>query len=283
LNLLFRHAIETGKRARTETDISRHTASVSHAAVEMATEHLGSLHGRAVLVVGAGEMGEGITVALAGAGAERITVTNRTPERAVSLAERVGGSVLPFGDLAAAIAEVDVVLTCTGAGDVVIDAATVTAALTGRVDRPLLVVDIAVPRDVDGAVGGLPDVTLLDLDDLRDWAARGLEARAGETSQVRAIVSDEVERFVMESMARQAAPLVAQMRERADAVRRAEVERFAKKLATLEPAERDAVEALTKAIVAKLLHEPSVRLKDDAGTPRGERNASAVRDLFDLS
>ncbi len=283
LNLLFRHAIETGKRARTETDISRHTASVSHAAVEMATERLGTLQGSAVLVVGAGEMGEGITVALAGAGAERITVTNRTAERAATLAERVGGSVLPFAHLSRAIADVDVVLTCTGAGDVVIDAASVSAAMTDRSGRPLLVVDIAVPRDVDGAVGGLPDVTLLDLDDLRDWAARGLEARAGEASQVRAIVSDEVERYVMEAMARQAAPLVAQMRERADAVRRAELDRFARKLGALEPAERDAVEALTKAIVAKLLHEPSVRLKDDAGTPRGERNASAVRDLFDLS
>jgi glutamyl-tRNA reductase len=283
LNLLFRHAIETGKRARTETDISRHTASVSHAAVEMATERLGTLQGSAVLVVGAGEMGEGITVALAGAGAERITVTNRTAERAADLAERVGGAVLPFGHLSRAIADVDVMLTCTGAGDVVVDAATVAAAMTNRSGRPLLVVDIAVPRDVDGAVGGLPDVTLLDLDDLRDWAARGLEARAGEASQVRAIVSDEVERYLMEAMARQAAPLVAQMRERADAVRRAELDRFAKKLTALEPAERDTVEALTKAIVAKLLHEPSVRLKDDAGTPRGERNASAVRDLFDLS
>jgi glutamyl-tRNA reductase len=283
LNLLFRHAIETGKRARTDTDISRHTASVSHAAVEMTIDRLGSLAERDVLVVGTGEMGAGIAVALAKAGPRSITVTNRTYDRAVALADRIGGSVLSFDDMCDAIGHADVVLTCTGSGEVLIDAEMMRSALSGREARPMLVVDIAVPRDVDGAIAGLPDVTLLDLDDLRDWAARGLDQRAAEAEQVRLIVAEEVERYVVESLSRQAAPLVAQMHERADAVRRAELERFAKRLNSLEPDERAAVDALTKALVAKLLHEPSVRLKDDAGTPRGERNASAVRDLFDLS
>jgi glutamyl-tRNA reductase len=139
-----------------------------------------------------------------------------------------------------------------------------------------------VPRDVDHAVGSVDGVTLLDLDDLRDWAARGLEQRAAEAAKVREILGEEVERFVLEATARQAAPLVAQLHERADAVRRAELARFAARLAELDPAHREAVEALTKGLVAKLLHRPSVRLKDDAGTPRGERNAAAVRDLFDL-
>lgn len=283
LNLLFRHAVETGKRARTETDISRHTASVSHAAVEMAVDRLGSLADLDVLVIGAGDMGEGIAVALARTGPRSITVTNRTHDRAASLADRIGGSVLPFDQMAEALASADLVLTCTGSGEVLIEAPMLTDALAGRPDRPMLIVDIAVPRDVDGAVAGLENVTLLDLDDLRDWASKGLDQRAGEAEHVRSIVADEVERYVVECLARQAAPLVAQMHERADAVRRAEIERFSKRLASLEPAERDAVDALTKAIVAKLLHEPSVRLKDEAGTPRGERNASAVRDLFDLS
>ena len=121
LNLLFRHAIETGKRARTETSIGRGTASVSHAAVEMATERLGSLVGRRVLVVGAGEMGEGIAAALVHAGANDIVVTNRTVERADQLAERIGGRVVPFADLPSALAETDVLLTCTGAGGTLID------------------------------------------------------------------------------------------------------------------------------------------------------------------
>ncbi|MFZ9482458.1 MAG: glutamyl-tRNA reductase [Ilumatobacteraceae bacterium] len=281
LNLLFRHAIETGKRARTETSIGRHTASVSHAAVEMANERLGSLAGRRVLVVGAGEMGEGVAVALVGAGATDITVTNRTESRAMELAQRVGGRVVPFGELAAALASCDVLLTCTGAGSVLIDHDTVTTA-RGELESPLLIVDIAVPRDVAAEVERHPQVTLLNLDHLRDWAARGLAQRAAEADRVRSIVGEEVERFGLESTARQAAPLVAQLYEKAEAVRQSELDRFAGKLSSLDPAQRDTVEAVTKGIVAKLLHQLSVRLKDDAGTPQGERNAAAVRDLFDL-
>lgn len=281
LNLLFRHAIETGKRARTETSIGQHTASVSHAAVDMAIERLGSLHGSRVLVVGAGDMGEGVAVALSGAGATHITVTNRTEARAQQLADRVGGTVVPFAHLGAALREADVLLTCTGAGSIIVDHELVAAARDG-VESPLLVVDIAVPRDVAADVEQLPSVTLLNLDDLRDWAARGLALRAAEAQHVRAIVSEEVERFGMEATARQAAPLVAQLHSQAELVRQAELERFAKRLASLEPGQRDAVEALSKGIVAKLLHQLSVRLKDDAGTPQGERNAAAVRDLFDI-
>lgn len=281
LNLLFRHAIETGKRARTETSIGKHTASVSHAAVEMANERLGSLAGRRVLVVGAGEMGEGVAIALVGAGATDITVTNRTESRAIELAQRVGGRVVPFADLAQALASCDVLLTCTGAGSVLIDHDTVATARDG-VETPLLVVDIAVPRDVAAEVERHPHVTLLNLDHLRDWAARGLAQRAAEADRVRSIVGEEVERFGLEATARQAAPLVAQLHEKAEAVRQSELERFSNRLAALDPAQRDTVDAVTKGIVAKLLHQLSVRLKDDAGTPQGERNAAAVRDLFDL-
>ena len=281
LNLLFRHAIETGKRARTETSIGKHTASVSHSAVEMANERLGSLAGRRVLVVGAGEMGEGVAVALVGAGATDITVTSRTQARAAQLAQRVGGVVVPFSELGSALRHADVLLTCTGAGSIIIDHETVAAARKG-VDAHLLVVVIAVPRDVAADVERAANVTLLNLDDLRDWAARGLALRAAEADRVREIVGQEVERFTMEATARQAAPLVAQLYEKAEAVRGGELDRFSNRLASLDVAQRDAVDAVTKGIVAKLLHQLSVKLKDDAGTPQGERNAAAVRDLFDL-
>ncbi|MDP2291827.1 MAG: glutamyl-tRNA reductase [Actinomycetota bacterium] len=281
LNLLFRHAIETGKRARTETSIGKHTASVSHAAVDMATERLGTLAGRRVLVVGAGDMGEGVAVALLGAGATDITVTNRTELRATQLAQRVGGTIVPFTELGDALAHADVLLTCTGSGSIIIDTELLTAARS-HVTTPLLVVDIAVPRDVAAEVEHLPNVTLLNLDHLRDWAARGLALRAAEAQRVRTIVGEEVERFGMEATARQAAPLVAQLHEKAEAVRLAELDRFSNRLASFDQAQRDAVEAVSKGIVAKLLHQMSVRLKDDAGTPQGERNAAAVRDLFDL-
>ena len=281
LNLLSRHAIETGKRARTETSIGRGTASVSHAAVEMATERLGSLVGRRVLVVGAGEMGEGIAAALVHAGANDIVVSNRTAQRAEQLATRIGGRVVPFADLPTELSEADVLLTCTGAGGTLIDFELLQSA-RDRSSLPLLIVDIAVPRDVAPEVTRLANVTLLNLDDLRDWAGRALMLRAEEALRVNDIVSEEVERFGVEATARQAAPLVAQLRQRAEVIRQAEIERFAARLATLDETQRAAVQAMTKGIVAKLLHTPSVKLKDDAGTPQGERNAATVRDLFDL-
>jgi glutamyl-tRNA reductase len=281
LNLLFRHAIETGKRARTETAISRSTASVSHAAVEMAEEKLGTLQGRRVLVVGAGEMGEGVAIALKSAGASDITVTNRTEARAHQLADRVGGRVVSFGKLPSAISKVDVLVTSTGSGSVLIDHDTVAIA-RDEVDTPLLIVDIAVPRDVDSAVAKLPGVTLLDLDDLRDWAAKGIEKRSVEAESVRVIVGEEVERFIVDVTARQAAPLVAMLHQHGEEIRLAELDRFAARLSSLDPQQRATVEAVTKGIIAKLLHTPSVRLKDDVGTPSGERNAATVRDLFDL-
>jgi len=280
LNQLFRHALETGKRARTETGIARSTASVSYAAVEMATERFGSLAGARVLVVGAGEMGEGIVAALSRTGLGDVVVVNRTFERARELAQRVGGRARPFSDLADALADADVLLTSTGAGAIVIEADVVERATAGR---PMLVVDVAVPRDVDAAVAELPGVTLLDLDDLRDWAARGIAERAAEAAKVGHIVAEEVGRYAEEIAARQAAPLVAQLHEHADGIRRGELERFGAKLAGLDDRQRATVEALTRAIVAKLVHEPTTSLKRDAGTPRGERNADAVRDLFDLT
>jgi glutamyl-tRNA reductase len=280
LDLLFRHALRVGKRARTETAIGRGTASVSHAAVEMVTDRLGSLAGRHVLVVGAGEMGAGVATALHKAGAAGITVCNRTPQRGSRLAGQVGGRAIGLDRVGEALAMCDVVVACTASGQSVLTRDDVEA--NHPAGRPLLIVDISVPRTVDHSVGELAGVTLLDLDDLRDWADRGLELRAAEADRVRQLVAEELDKFTVETLARQAAPLVAQLHERAESVRTAELSRFAGRLAALDEAEREAVEALTSAIVAKLLHEPTVRLRSDVGTPQGERNAAAVSDLFDL-
>ena len=280
LDLLFRHALRTGKRARSETAIGRGTTSISHAAVEMVTDRLGSLAGRHVLVVGAGEMGVGVATALHHAGAAGITVCNRTPERGTRLAESVGGRALGLDRVGDTVARCDVVVACTASGQSVVTRDDV--ADNHHPERPLLIVDIAVPRSVERTVAGLPGVTLLDIDDVRDWADRGVAKRAAEAELVRAIVGEEVERFTVEMTARQAAPLVAQLHDRAEHLRTRELARFAGRLADLDDAERQAVDALTRTIVAKLLHGPSVRLRHDAGTPQGERNAAAVSDLFDL-
>jgi glutamyl-tRNA reductase len=284
LNLLFRSAVETGKRARSETAIGRGTASISHAAVEMATDIYGDLAGKQVLVLGAGTMGEGVAVALRKAGGADIVVANRSAERGASLAERVDGVAVGFDGIIEAVAAADIIVTSTGSGEPVITVAQMTEVLASRTSSaPLHIVDIAMPRDVEEGVAELDGVTVLDLDDLRDWADRGLAHRAKEAERVRAIVLEEVEDFTIESTARQAAPLVASMHQAAERVRANELDRFGGRLNELDPQHRDTVESLTRAIVAKLLHEPSVRLKTQAGTPQGERNAAAVRDLFGLS
>ncbi|MHB1130199.1 MAG: glutamyl-tRNA reductase [Ilumatobacteraceae bacterium] len=280
LNMLFRYAVEVGKRARTETAISSSTASISYAAVEMARESLGSLSGRRMLVVGAGEMGTGIARALAGAGATDVVVLNRSTERAAKLAERVGAVVGDFNDLATALASADVVLTCTGSGETIITEQMVKTARNTQ--QPLLIVDIAMPRDVEHSVGGVAGVTLHDLHDLRDWAQTGIEARKLEVQQVREIVAYEVERFEQDFVARQAAPLIAELHQRVEKLRQVEIDRFSSRLSDLSDAQREHVEVLTKAIVAKLLHAPSTQLKTSAGTPQGERISAALRDLFDI-
>ena len=282
LNLLFRHALEVGKRARTETAIGRHVASVSTAAVAMAADHLGSLEGRSILVMGAGEMGEGMVRALATNGVRDIRVANRTWERAHELAARVDGRAIRLADLDRSLAEVDLLLTGTGASSMLIEHADIARVMTVRDGRPLLVVDVAVPRDVDPTAADLPGVTLLDMDDLRAFAEAGQAERRREVDAVRAMVAEELERYLAVSSAREVAPLVAALRDRAEEVRQAELDRHRAKLADLDPRELEAVEALTRGIVAKLLHQPTIGLKDAAGTPKGERLAEALRDLFDL-
>ena len=282
LNPLFRHALEVGKRVRTETAISRNITSVSQAAVAMATDRLGGLEGRQVLVVGAGEMGEGLARALHSGGVAGVRVANRTWDRAVEVAERLGGVPVRLDDLPHHLAEVDVLLTSTGASAVILEHGDLASVVGERHGRELLVVDIAVPRDVDPAAGEIEGVTLLDMDDLREFAEVGIRERQREVTAVQAIVDAELDRYLDESTARSVAPLVASLRSRGDLVRSGELERLAARLGDLDDRQREAVEALAAGIVGKLLHEPTVRMKDAAGTARGERLAEALRDLFDL-
>lgn len=282
IGTLFRHAIEVGKRVRTDTSIGRHTTSVSQAAVQMASDRLGGLDGRSVLVLGAGEMGEGMVVALAEAGVARVSIANRTWQSAVDLAERVNGEPVRIYDLPAALVEADLLLTSTGATSMIVESSDIADVMASRAGRPLLIVDIAVPRDVDPAAAGLDGVTLLDMDDLKAYADAGVRERQREVSAVLSIIDHELDRYVAFSTAREVAPIVRALHERAEQVRVAELDRFASKLAGLDDRSRQAVEALTKGIIGKLLHEPTVRVKDAAGTARGERLADTLRELFEL-
>jgi len=280
---LFTSALSVGRRVRVETGIARGTTSVSQAAVAMATQRLGSLEGRNILVLGAGDIGAGMAVALAGTpGIAGVLVANRTRTRAVQLANRTNGRVVDFGELAHALETVDVMLTSTGASETIIGAEDIEAVMAARDGRPLLIVDVAMPRDVDAAVASIAGVTLLDMDDLRAFAELGIAERRREIAAVQSIIDDEVARYFEAVAARAAAPLVTALRDLAESVRASELERFTARLADLEPKERAAVEQLTRSIVNKLLHEPTVRLKDAAGSARADRLAEALRALFGL-
>jgi glutamyl-tRNA reductase len=282
INLLLRHALEAGKRARTETGIARNIASVSQAAVAMAGERLGGVAGKTVLVLGAGEMGEGMAVALAGAGVGRVQVANRTPARGAELAARVGGEAVALIDVADHLVGADLLLTSTGSQVPLLTAADVAPIMAARPDRPLLVVDIAVPRDVDPGVAEVAGVTLLDMDDLRRFAAAGVAERRREVAAVEAILNDELERYLVATSAREVAPMIVALRERAESVRSAELDRYRSRYEDLDPRQLDLVDAVTRGLVAKLLHQPTVVLKDAAGSPRGDRLLAALRELFEI-
>jgi len=282
LGRIFRFAIEVGKRSRAETGIGRGAVSLSSAAVGLASERLGTLVERRVLVLGAGEMGEGMARSLAGSGVAEVVVAGRGRERSSELATRVGGRSIAIEQLPQALVSADLVLTSTGASEVVITQDEIETAMQRRFGRPLLIVDIAVPRDVDPGVAEVPGVTLLDMDDLKAFAESSMDRRRREVARVRRIISAELERLRTERTAREVAPLVAALRTRGEEVRLAELERFRSKLEAVDPRTAEAIEALTRGIVAKLLHEPTVRVKEAAGSGRGDLFADALSALFDL-
>jgi glutamyl-tRNA reductase len=282
LAALFRQALVAGKRARTETAIGRGSTSLAHAAVDMAARRLGSLAGKRILVLGAGEVGESMAVAVAGIAGAQVFVANRTWDRAVALASRVGGRAVQLAGVNAALAEADALFTSTGAPSAIVDHSDLAPVVEARGGRPLLIVDVAMPRDIDPAVAELRGVELLDLDDVRAFVEAGLAERRREVVRVRAIVDEERERFIDSVTAREVAPTISALRERAEALRVAELERQRRRLQGLDAKQREAVEAVTRGVLAKLLHDPTVRLKDAAGTPRGDRLSDALRELFDL-
>ena len=283
LSRMFKHAVESGKRVRTETGISRHPVSIPSAAVAVAAEHLGDLDGARVIVIGAGHMGSGLASTLRSRGVADVIVANRTFERAEQLAASIGARAISMTEIADTLVDADVLLTSTASSEVLVERAMIEMVMACRNGRPLLVVDVALPRDVDPGVGDVPDVTLLDLDDLKEYAQRSAARRRGEIGKVRAIMAAEIERYRAERAAREVGPLVTALRESAEAVRRGELERFGAKLAKLDPEARALVEAVTQGVVNKLLHEPTVRVKEAAGTPRGDYYADALASLFDLA
>jgi len=290
LGALFRHAVETGKRVRSETAIARGITSLSHGAVDLAARRRpGGLLGARVLVVGAGEMGEGVAQALGGHGAASVVVANRTADRTralvAALPEAMADEVRaePLDDLGALLAASDVVFTSLGTTLPVIDRPMVAAAVAGRpAASPLLVVDLGMPRNVEPSAADLEGLTLLDMDVLRAAVEGALSGRQDEVAGADRIVTDEVERHRVASRARDAAPVVSALRARVEEARQSSLDRQRSRRSELSAAQWEQVDAVTRSMAAKLLHQPTVALKDAAGTPRGERLVEALRTLFDL-
>ncbi len=289
LNLLFRHSLEVGKRVRSETSIAPRVTSVSQAAVVLAAEQLGDLTGRNAVLVGAGGMGRAVAGFLLDAGVATLTIANRSPEGSAELVAAVGAEgggercvTVPLAEVGQRLRGADLIVTATGASEALLGVPAVAAAVEGRSDD-LVLVDIGVPRDIDPAVASIDGVRLLDMACVSALTDASLAERHREVAAVRAIVDVEVERFVAIATAREVDPVVRALRERVETVRSAELERLAGRFADLDEQQVRAVDELTRAVVAKLLHEPTLRLKAAAGSSLGDRLAESVRDLFDLA
>lgn len=287
---LFRHAIRAGKRVRSETSIARGTTSFSYAAVELAeTRRAGGLLGSTVVVVGAGEVGAGVTQSLVGLAEARrparVVVANRTAERAARLEraapEGVEVRAVGFDDVPSVLGEADVLVTAVEASPHLLGASEL-APGGFRADRELLVVDLGMPRNVDPAAGDLPRIELFNMDDISVSVATAMEGRRSEADAARTIVTEEIERYRAASRARGAAPVVAALRARLEESRAAELDRRRGQFTGLSEEDWAQIDAVTRSVLAKLVHEPTVLLKETAGTPRGERLVEALRLLFDL-
>ncbi len=281
LSSVFRQALTVGKRVRTETGIGRSAASISYAAVELARAMFGDLRSSRVLLVGTGKMGELAAKNLLAKGVAGLAVVGRTPARAQQLALECGSAVA-LAELEDALPHCDIVISCTNAPHYVIGKAMVEAALRKRPHRPLFLIDIALPRDIEPAAGEVPGVRLFNIDDLESTVAANVRERRAETHKVEAIIAEEVAAFRSWMDVRRAVPTIVALQQHAEAIRQEELARTSAVLARLPDDDRRRIEALTLAIEKKLLHQSIALLRAEAAAGNGHGAERAVRQLFAL-
>ena len=280
LSLLFRTALASGRRARAETGIGANPATASSMALALAEGTLGDLCDRRVLVVGAGRIAVQSLKAARGRGVTQLALANRTHQRAREAATLFGADAYGLDQLTEALSWADVAVTATSSESPVVTAETVEEAMSRRADRSLVLVDLAVPADVERSVGVVPGVRLFDVDDLRAGLDGAIGSRLAEVPSVEAIVEDEVESFGRRYRELEVEPLVASFRRRAEAIRREEVDRALRHLGDLDPEIAERIEHLSRALVKKLLHEPTVRLRRHAVSQDMDEVAASIRELF---
>jgi glutamyl-tRNA reductase len=282
LNKLFHWAFGVGKRVRSETALAEGAVSVSFAAVSLAKKIFGNLSGRRVLVIGAGEMGKLTAVHLKAQGVASVMITSRTLAHAQELAHDVGGTVLTWDLLPHALLESDIVITVTGSPKPILTKAQVAAAMPASRTRPLFLIDIAVPRDVDPRAGEIEQVFLYNIDDLQAIVRENLEKRGAEIGRAEQIVEEEAEKFAIWHRSREAVPTIVALRQRFEGIRRSELDRLEPKLASLPPEARARVEEITRLIIEKLLLRPTEQLKQMGDTHLVAKYADALTHLFEL-
>ena len=282
LNKALHHAFRTAKRVRTETAIANHAVSVSYAAVELAKKIFGSLRGKTVLLIGAGEMSELAARHLQKQGVDTIIVANRTYERAVKLAEEFQGRAITFDQIVQVLGEVDIVITSTGAAGYILTPEMIVPALRRRKSRLLFLIDIALPRDIDPRVGDLDNVYLYNMDDLQDIADENMKVRKGEAIRAEAIVDEELQKYLEWFNTLEVVPTIVSLREKVDAIVREELGRSGAWLRTLPAEDAESVEILINSIVNKILHDPMTSLKEESQHDEGMVYVAALRRLFRL-
>lgn len=284
LHKLFQAAAHTGKRARSETDIGRGAQSVAYAAVELGRRCLGSLAGRNALIIGAGEMGQRAARDLRQDGACRITVVSRTYEHAAQLAHAVNGNAVTFQELANALAQADLVIGATRAPHIVLATKTIANAMQRRAERPLCLIDIAIPRNIEPSAAAVPNVTLKNIDDLHQVVQDTRAARAAAIAQVREIIAAEADAFYKWLLTRRAAPVLDELYTRAETIRQAELDKALRRLnhLALTERERNVLNALTTGLVNKIFAAPTTNLKAQLQNGDGQMYLDTLRELFDL-
>jgi glutamyl-tRNA reductase len=282
LNRLFQQALSVGGRVRSETEVGLGAASVSTAAVELAKKIFGSLRGRSALVMGAGEMSEVTLECLRSEGVRSCVVTNRTYARAAELADRCSARAIPWDELGDSLRTADIVICSTAAPHPVLSVERFRSALPAGARRPMCIIDIAIPRDVDPRVGEERNVFLYNIDDLQQIVDASLERRRAEIPRAEAILVEGVQEYWAWHASLAVVPTIRDLRQRGEAVRQAELERTLRRLSHLPAEDQQAIDALTRSLLNKLLHAPTVRLREAAGNGRGSSVLDSIRYLFEL-
>jgi glutamyl-tRNA reductase len=282
LEAVLTRAFSVAKRVRSETDIGRSAVSVSYAAIELARQIFGQLDDKRVLLIGAGKMSELAARHLRRAGCAKIFVTNRTVERALEMAALVEGEVISYALYHQRLAEMDIVLTSSGAPDYLLRRDQMRQVLDRRRNRPMFLIDIAVPRNIDPEVNQLDNVFLYDIDDLGRAVEENRKARLKEAQQAEQIIEEEIRRLVERLKAREVAPTIVGLQQQFDELARAEFERVRGRMGALTPQQEEALQAYTRGLLNKIAHGPIHEIRQAAAKPEGDHIIRLVRRMFRL-